>query len=125
MNHLNGRKIIGVRMSANKTTLSFDTDNGTVCYVAEGDCCSESWFNHVSGLLFLIGSTIERVETLTTRGAPGTRQEEDTVYGWQIQSNRGTCAIEMRNSSNGCYGGSVQLDMSANGAATIPLTDDF
>lgn len=125
MHELEGKRIIGIRKSPDATVLSFDTTDGAVCYRAEGDCCSESWFNHMTGVGFLLGRMVTRVEALPEETADGTRQEEDTVYGWHIHTPEGTTSIEMRNSSNGYYGGWAEVDRNADQDATQPLTEDF
>jgi hypothetical protein len=38
------------------------------------------------------------------------RQEHDSFYGYALNTKAGTCTIVFRNSSNGHYGGSCELD---------------
>lgn len=125
MIELLGKRISTVRKSADATALAFDTDAGPVAYAAFGDCCSESWFNHVVGLDCLIGGSVRDVEVLPEAEAEATRQERDIVYGWRIHTDKGTASVEMRNSSNGYYGGSADPDESASEQATVEVREDF
>jgi hypothetical protein len=90
--------------------LFIETDAGTWTLVAEGDCCSESWFDrdHLEGADLVVGEVVTAVENrdeyLASDGR--TRQEQDSVYGTEIRTAKGCCVFEMRNSSNGYYGGS-------------------
>lgn len=106
MEQLIGNRVDRVTLSDDATIIEFSCPNGRYTYVAEGDCCSESWFNHLSGVGVLLGQTVREV---IQRDEPaivaGTRQEEDRVYGWTLVTDRGHVDLEMRNSSNGYYGG--------------------
>lgn len=106
MDELKGRAIKSARINPDKTLLVFDTDEGEIAYYAEGDCCSESWFNHVTGAEYLAGSTVKEVETSDVDGQlAGTRQEADQVAFVTMPTSIGYTTFEFRNSSNGYYGG--------------------
>lgn len=110
-----GRTIRSVATDDARGYLCFHTDAGFVLYEADGDCCSESWFNHVVNAAALIDATVSRVDVAEERsidaeaGDPdfSGRQEVDRIYGFIIHTTKGSCQIELRNSSNGYYGGSV------------------
>lgn len=101
-----GRKIIG--LYGDKDTLQFETDEGVITYGCEGDCCSSSWFEHVSGVEVLVGHTVTKAETI---GMPDIPQEDVwecvQAYGFQLLTDKGHFLIEMRNLSNGYYGGNI------------------
>lgn len=88
------------------------SDGGYVAYAAEGDCCSRSWFNHLSGLDALLGQTVIAVQVKPMSEIPGTgdgwESDELKIYGWTLTTPRGYVDLEMRNSSNGYYGGSIE-----------------
>lgn len=126
MTELIGKYIHDVLINPDKTIILFVTDKGKIAYRADGDCCSESWFNHISNFNSIknweiITNIIEREEKDET----GTRQEEDKVYGYDLITSKGTCYIEMRNSSNGYYGGSLELTVDVNSAEMMVLIEDF
>jgi len=107
-----GKLIKGIYINKSSLdVLEFETDAGPMLYVAEGDCCSESWFADVD-CDNLIGGTVTSVKEID--GLPNelvdcfTRQEVDRVYGYKIKTDIGEGDIIFRNSSNGYYGGWCQ-----------------
>lgn len=117
-----GRVLSGIAVSKDgETTLRLTGADGTAHYVVtEGDCCSESWWADVLGAASAYGGTVTDVRTLglTDPGDDGrTRQEEDEVYGYAIDTTKGTVTLAFRNSSNGYYGGWAM------GLAECPIAD--
>lgn len=101
-----GKKVLS--FLGNKDTLCFKTDAGIFTYGCEGDCCSSSWFEHVSGVPQLIGHTVISAQTIDMPDIPKEQQrDEDIAYGYQLTTDKGHFLVEMRNSSNGYYGGWV------------------
>lgn len=107
-----GSVVTSVEMNAGKDVLVFHREGQSdIIASATGDCCSHSWFEHVEGLECLIGhkiiGAVERAMPEAQRDHP----EHDCLqfYGWTLETARGRFDIEMRNSSNGYYGGSVAL----------------
>lgn len=85
-------------------------DNPALFLCAVGDCCSRSWFEHVEGVDALIGHQILRVvEREMPPPSSDAHSDVTRYYGWTIETARGRCDIEMRNESNGWYGGSVYI----------------
>lgn len=129
MKELIGKRIGTISINPEKTIIMFHTSDGEIAYEAEGDCCSESWFNNISNLdalrggYHLITDVIKREETQAQTGEM--RQEETSVYGYDLVTPKGTCYIEMRNSSNGYYGGSLRLTASVNKAEMKQVVEDF
>lgn len=127
MKELVGKVINGLYVNEDQSLLKFDTDQGDVIYLAEGDCCSESWFADILfGWKFFHNVAVsvteidvpEWVHKLASNDKR-TRQEYDQVYGFQIvtgseshspyESSNATCDVIFRNSSNGYYGGWCEL----------------
>ena len=117
MNELVGKTIAGVRISADRNKVMFDVHGGPpVTFVAKGDCCSESWiedFDHET----VIGGTVLRVEEktvghdgLVSTKYPDNQQEVDKQNFYEIITDKGSATLEMRNSSNGYYGGWMEFD---------------
>lgn len=113
MKELIGKKITGLRINEDQSLLVFDTDQGPVGYVAEGDCCSESWFADITGVSALLGGTVQMVSEVDLDdynvNDGRTRQEYDEVYGYKLTTDKGYADIVFRNSSNGFYGGALEL----------------
>jgi hypothetical protein len=129
MNELVGKKILGISIDDDdQWYLQFDTDEGSIVYYAEGDCCSESWFYHVLGVRFLIGQVVREVEEVAMPDLKDnfSRQAVDTLYGFKLRTDLGVADIEFRNSSNGYYGGQLckVLDV-PDSVYMTPLTDDY
>lgn len=125
MSELLGRKVHALRFNADKTSMVFECDEGQVfTYGCDADCCSESWINHVSGLDYLLNATVAGVVEHPELDEDGTRQDCDKVYGYSLVTDRGNCHIEMRNSSNGYYGGWI-VSMPGITEQTEPVTEDF
>lgn len=124
-----GKTIKQVRINREDDVLYFLTEGGKVYqYHAYGDCCSRSWIEHINWINFLVDAIVTEVKN---RDMP----EDDidkhgnciAYYGWTIVTNKGRCDIEMRNESNGYYGGS--LERTEHDPKTLddtrPVTEDF
>jgi hypothetical protein len=119
-----------VRMELTNTCIQFETDQGVFSYITEGDCCSESWINHISGLQALIGQKVLKTEQIDMpeihegqEGFSG-KQEVEKVYSFKMFTSQGVCELEMRNASNGYYGGSLdKVDRLA--CEVKPIYEDF
>lgn len=122
-----GEKIVSFHANEGHTSIGFITESGrALAWDAWGDCCSYSWFEHVSGLAHLIGGTVSEIKG---REMPGATSDEDheclQFYGWSIVTDKGYFDIEMRNSSNGYYGGDIH-GPNTFGALDLPLVQaDF
>ena len=96
--------------------LNYDFGDKVLYLEAVGDCCSETWFADIVGINNLLtGSVYDKVigieilrfpeEVSDARG----RQDVDEVYGVRLRTCKGDCDIIYRNSSNGYYGGTVEV----------------
>jgi len=106
-----GKVINKVYISDDHVLLKFTCiDRESIIYVAEADCCNDVWFNHINGLQNLIGAVVISVhDKPTIEDATPTKQDEDIIYGWTVVTANGYFDVEMRNSSNGYYGGTLSL----------------
>lgn len=103
MQELIGKTIVGMSISADAQFLVFNTNEGEVAYYAEGDCCSNSWFENISGV-----NNVGQVISVADINMPEPDQGDHEclrAYGIRIATNIGHIIIEYRNSSNGYYGG--------------------
>lgn len=104
MEELIGQKILSLWVFRD-TALIFETENGFYVYVTYGDCCSESWFQDITGISSLINAIVLEVNEISLGEVDGTRQDVDQIYGVKIKTDKGWTDIVFRNSSNGYYGG--------------------
>jgi len=97
---------------------------------AVGDCCSESWFADIIGVSYLLNCEVYSVVDIEDCYANDdrSRQERDIIYGIKITTNKGICDIVFRNSSNGYYGGYLEIvkhDISHLDLNFIDIVDDW
>ena len=102
---LSGQKLAKVEVTTDRECLVFTLADGrTVTYVAEGDCCSTSWIEHLT-----VPSDIAGAEVTAFRGLDmgETEVDHETIKAYQTSfaTARGEIVVEYRNSSNGYYGG--------------------
>lgn len=113
MEQLIGKKITELRINEDQSVLAFYTDQGVIAYETRGDCCSETWFADITGVGALLGGTVQTADEVSMDGYNvedgRTRQDFDEAYGVKITTDKGYSDIVFRNSSNGCYGGSIGL----------------
>ena len=105
---MKGEKIKGITQTAGHITFEFESGR-YARFVVEGDCCSNSWIEHVTIPDGVVGCEIVEIRE-TGEIPPSTpvleEQGEDIqVYGMSFVTSRGEIIVEFRNSSNGYYGG--------------------
>ena len=136
MKTLEGKTVRAILINHEKDLIRLICDGPALFLSATGDCCSRSWFEHMTGVEALIGHAINAV---IERPMPGDKEETpDRVirfYGWTLETSRGRCDIEMRNESNGWYGGDCIVSEKAldqyhgerddESSAQKLVTDDF
>ena len=94
------------------TRLIFETLTGPVVLLAEGQCCSISWFESIDDPAALLG-TIHAIHHLDLphRDSPDNEDEASRAYyGLKISTEKGSAVIDYRNDSNGYYGGYVIVE---------------
>ena len=122
-NVLVGKRINGLFIGDDAWALVFRDINGRhYCFRTENDCCNTVWFNHVNGVETVLGEgnvfDILRGAMVTGVEAKGWTDDrtDDDGYDviqdgfWTIATDRGYIDLEVRNSHNGYYGGSVVYD---------------
>jgi hypothetical protein len=118
-----GKRINGLFIGDDAWALVFRDINGRhYCFRTENDCCNTVWFNHVNGVETVLGEgnvfDILRGAMVTgveSKGWTNDRTDEDGYDViqdgfWTIATDRGYIDLEVRNSHNGYYGGSVVYD---------------
>lgn len=99
-----------ISVSSDKTFLTFHFRGDTVAiFRTDGDCCSESWIEHITLPDDLNGAIItEIIEEPTQSYEERPPYEYIQIYQIKFRTNKGeTIALEFRNSSNGYYGGDL------------------
>ena len=136
-----GKRINGLFIGDDAWALVFRDINGRhYCFRTENDCCNTVWFNHVNGVETVLGEgnvfDILRGAMVTgveSKGWTDDRTDEDgwdVIQDgfWTIATDRGYIDLEVRNSHNGYYGGSVVYDEESD-LGTIEdlraVTEDF
>jgi len=122
-NVLIGKRINGLFIGEDAWALVFRDINGRhYCFRTKNDCCNTVWFNHVNGVATVLGEgnlfDILRgamVTAVEDKGWTEDRSDEDGYDViqdgfWTIATDRGYIDLEVRNSHNGYYGGSVVYD---------------
>ena len=111
-----GSEVYKIYLKEDKTVLVLETSTGLHGLHTDGDCCSESWIEHIDGADDFQGysrtkdtpAIIEKVEEVDLGEVVATRQESDQLYCFNIYLTSGRkIQIEFRNSSNGYYGGTM------------------
>lgn len=111
---LEGRVVWRVRKTPDGDRLLVDLVGGTTLrYEAEGDCCSQSWVEHIEAPPDLgQGALVTGVDESSGAEPYGSHHcdrdcEHDVleVYNTTIHTTRGDIVVEYRNDSNGYYGG--------------------
>lgn len=104
-----------IYLARENTLIKFETDQGNFYFFTSGDCCSESWINHISGINALLENKINKTDAIFMKslsskdeGHSG-RDDVDEIYSFKLFTSQGICELEMRNASNGYYGGYLSL----------------
>lgn len=137
LDFLVGKKIIKLLFNEEKDSFSFILDSLRLeRFICEGECCSNSWIEHVSGLKSLLGHTINKIVFIDLPADKEYGEERTLIYRWDIHTNEGICTMEMRNHSNGYYCGELtRIDFEDDDSKfdsfsdfqnpTIECTEDF
>jgi len=106
-----GQVIDNFTFNRNVLVLNFASGDKLELY-ARGDCCSESWFEQIAGEEALVkGSTLRTIELIDLDKV----MEIDCItviqhYGVKFMTDNGYADVDMRNSSNGYYGGYISIN---------------
>jgi hypothetical protein len=120
--NLVGERINSILLNDDNNRLIVRTINGQEFhYYTSGDCCNTVWINHMTGVNVLgEGNTFDILRGALVTGAEDkgwgeNRTDEDE---WDViqdgfftlKTDRGYIDFEVRNSHNGYYGGSFEVD---------------
>mgnify|MGYP000072346769 CR=1 FL=1 len=94
-----------VLISEDKRFFCFVFEHGLkLAYQSSGDCCAESWIEHVSGLNWLIGNEISDViEREYQENVAQSDDDHVDIFGYTFVTNKGRFDLEFRGEHNGYY----------------------
>lgn len=110
--NMRGRSLRRVSLSRDKTKITFEFEDGFKrSFGVSGDCCSDSWIEHLEQPKDVSGAIV--VEVVHADIDAFDKKDEETglfseyiqVYNTTFHTTRGDIVLEFRNSSNGFYGG--------------------
>lgn len=117
--HLIGARVEEITYSDACEEFLIQTDRGVLTLLAEADCCSSSWFQAFDNWSDLIGQVIVaidvRIEERDESDNEPCRQDVTSLYGAVFSYAGGSAYLELRNDSNGYYGGEVRVGWKAKG----------
>lgn len=111
MKELINKKVSKVFLNEDKTYITFECDDGSrLTWYAYGDCCSNSWIEHIDGIHNILNSTIESIEEIDGQVIDNHPDHDYlSIYFYKFKTSSGYAQIDMRNSSNGYYGGNLEF----------------
>lgn len=101
-----GKTIKELKIADDKKALLFILEDGEVIARVDGDCCSDTWIEHVEIPTELPAKVIS-IDELELNADMDTRDGELAFYGHKISTDKGDIIIDYRNESNGYYGGNI------------------
>jgi hypothetical protein len=111
---LMNRHIVAARMKGKEGVVLVEACGAEIHLDTDADCCSSTWFEGVDGLDNMNDAVITGAEDTFLRDEQG---GEEKFYSFKITTTKGYVDLPYRNSSNGYYGGSVEI-------SRVPAPDD-
>lgn len=122
--NLVGERINSILLNESNDRLIVRTINGREFhYYTSGDCCNTVWINHMTGVDVLgKGNTFDLLRGALVTGSEdkgwGENHSDEDEDSWDViqdgfftlKTDRGYIDFEVRNSHNGYYGGSFEVD---------------
>ena len=108
-NTLIGKILKGIQIAEDRMAIKFITNVGEVVALADADCCSNTWIEHVELPALGFPSLVTDVVNLDMGKEDEWTDEDEFIqyYGCKISTDKGDIVIDYRNSSNGYYGGDL------------------
>lgn len=111
LDRLIGKKVIKLLFNEEKNSLAFLLDTLRLeRFNCHGECCSDSWIEHVSELDNLLRGKVTKIDYIdidTDQDGEEWGEKETLIYRFDIHTEAGICTMEMRNHSNGYYSGQL------------------
>lgn len=107
-NPLIGKTITAIEIAADKKAIRFVLSDGEEIAKADGDCCSDTWIEHIELPALGFPAEVTEVQNLDLgERKDGEWGDVTALYGCKIITTRGEIVIDYRNASNGYYGGNL------------------
>jgi hypothetical protein len=104
-----GKTIMKVEMEEEHEVLRFtDSAGETYHYTLYAGCCSRTWIEHINGITQLLGHEVTGAALVPMDTIERGSWEYIRCYSYRMTTQVGTFEVELRNSSNGYYGGELQ-----------------
>jgi hypothetical protein len=122
-----GRTIKKILTDLEHWHLVFETTDGDFVFETQVSCCNEVWFNHVTLPVHdgIAGCVVLFIEEKPWQACESTRQDCEEAAFWTLMTTYGYIDIEVRNSHNGYYSGSVTYEASKIINDLTEITEDF
>jgi hypothetical protein len=105
-----GKTIESFKFSSGELNFGF-TDGDKLSLRAEGDCCSNSWFEEIFGDEALVkGAGLLELRLIELPETEEGDYELTRFYGVKFKTTLGHAEVDMRNTSNGYYGGFIRIN---------------
>lgn len=87
----------------------FKTDKGDIVARTDGDCCSNTWIEHIELPALGFPCKVLEVEDISMDCPESEEYNWEVIqfYGFKIVTDKGHIIIDYRNASNGYYGGNL------------------
>lgn len=108
-NPLIGKTIAALQLTTDKKALRFVlADGAEVVARADGDCCSDTWIEHISLPAGGFPATVLEAADIEMPDL-GEMPDREVVayYGFELKTDKGHMVLDYRNDSNGYYGGNL------------------
>ena len=104
---LKGKNILDIKIAEDSKAILFKCDDGDHVVLADADCCSETWIEHIETPAG--GFPCHVFSTKELDLGEITKHDYDVIalYGYKIETSKGDIDIDFRNASNGYYGGNL------------------
>jgi hypothetical protein len=103
---LKGKVLTGIELASDNKAMRFLSEGEPILARADGDCCSESWIEHIE-IPVSFPAKVLSVEGLYYDESEESDYEVIVRYGLKVVTDKGDLVIDYRNSSNGYYGGDL------------------
>lgn len=113
---LRATMIKSIEATNNNNELTITTDDGIVVFDCYAECCSDSWIEHCESPsepeLFVSFENVDipplPLDMEETKVRDGKYMDCVRQYFYRLTTEKGSYLIEMRNNSNGYYGGHLE-----------------
>lgn len=115
-NILVGKVLEGLKLSEDKMSICFITNEGDIIGRCDAECCSHTWIESINSTLRRLPAFISSYEDIELNSDKDDESGTLQFYGIRLVTDEGEIIIDYRNESNGYYGGWMTFPGDAYGA---------